>query len=130
MRTGLLLVLSLLLSTACSNPPAPPSASVALRDGRTIPILAAGPLRFGDGTTALLIKYETRTAISDVPALRAEAQELWSILEAEVAPQGYRTVILSANTPSTGALIESSKGYNFQVVIGADGVWRLQSPGA
>jgi len=100
--------------------------SITLRSGRQVVLVASGPLMFGDGSQALMVKYETASTFADVPALRQEAQDLWLILRPDIERQGHANVILSANSPSTGALIEQTSSYNFLVRRDTAGVWTLE----
>jgi hypothetical protein len=118
--------LGLLALLACGGEKPPAKTSVALRSGRSVAVVASGPISFQGGGRSLMVKYETGTSFADVPALRQEAHDLWAVLQADVERQGFASAILSANTPSTGVLFERGRSYNFVFTRGPDGAWKAQ----
>jgi hypothetical protein len=71
-----------------------------------------------------MLKYETDLKISDVDALRKEADEIFGVLKVDAENGKFTSAIVSANEKPTGLILKSSKGYNFVYEKRADGQWR------
>ena len=70
-----------------------------------------------------MLKYETNLKISDVDALRKEADEIFGVLKVDAENGKFTSAIVSANEKPTGLILKSSKGYNFVYEKRADGQW-------
>ena len=70
-----------------------------------------------------MLKYETDLKISDMNALRKEADEIFSGLKVDAENGQFRSAIVSANEKTTGLILKNSKGYNFVYEKRADGQW-------
>jgi hypothetical protein len=81
------------------------------------------PINFPKGPSALMLKYETNLKISDVDALRKEADEIFGVLKVDAENGKFTSAIVSANEKPTGLILKSSKGYNFVYEKRADGQW-------
>jgi hypothetical protein len=71
-----------------------------------------------------MLKYETDFKISDVDALRKEADEIFGVLKVDAENGKFTSAIVSANEKPTGLILKSSKGYNFVYEKRTDGQWR------
>jgi hypothetical protein len=80
-----------------------------------------------EGGWAVQLKYETCLNIKDVPALRAEAMDIWQSFRADADKSGLRIAALSANEPPRnsllGSLLTTNESYGFVFLKGADGEW-------
>jgi len=99
------------------------AGQATLGSGKTVEILSMGPMMFGDGQKALMLKYQTALPIDDVVALRKEADEVWDRFVVDVEKAGYDQAIISANEPAQGTLVTHNKSYNF-IYEKKDGSWR------
>lgn len=96
-----------------------------LNSGKTIEILGAGRI-FSPNGTALMLKYETKVPLSDLAALRKEADEVWDRFVVNVEQGGFRAAIISANTPKRGFIVTTNESFNF-VFEKIDGEWRTKA---
>jgi hypothetical protein len=91
-----------------------------LPSGRKIKVIAEGPLKFGNGSVGLMLKYQTALKISEGKALRKEIDEIWPVFRKDVERMKLLTGIISANEASSGFV---SQGYNFVFQKQDDGSW-------
>jgi hypothetical protein len=96
---------------------------LTLGSGKSIEILAVGPLQSTHGWSALMLKYRTSLPLTDVPPLRKEANEIWDRFVVDVEHSSYQTAVISANEPETGSIVSTNNSYNF-VFEKKDGAWR------
>ena len=88
-----------------------------------------GPVVFTKGPPALMLRYRTATPLSDVPALRVEADELWNRFIVDVERGHYVGAVISANGPDQGhGMITKGAGYNF-IFKKDDQSWRTLEAG-
>jgi hypothetical protein len=124
MRHSLLLICCLALALpACRRVEAP---TTTLPSGRQVRVLQIGTMFFSADRPALMVKYETKTSLDDVPALREEAKELAEQLRSTLDQSGRDSAILSANQPTGGTIISKTRGYNFIAEKQPDGTWKLK----
>ena len=71
-----------------------------------------------------MLKYETDLKISEVDALRKEADDIFGVLKVDAENGKFTSAIVSAKEKPTGLILKSSKGYNFVYEKRADGKWR------
>jgi hypothetical protein len=107
------------------------SKSIALGDqaatlgsGKSIQIIAVGPMQFSSGNSALMLRYKTAIPLTDMASLRKEANEVWDRFQIDVEHAGNQQAIVSANEPETGGIISHSQGCNF-IFEKKDGSWRF-----
>ena len=124
-RVAIAIIVLQVALLACAQAKAP-ARVVTLKSGRTVSIIASGPIQFGNGSMSLMVKYETQTNIDDTTALRDEANQVIAVIGEDIVRNGYKSAILSANMPSKGGFFEHSKGYNFVFELQADGTWKEQ----
>jgi hypothetical protein len=60
-----------------------------------------------------MLKYQTDLKISDLPALRKEVEEIWSVFKADVERANLTNAIISANEVPQGLIIKNANGCNF-----------------
>jgi hypothetical protein len=118
-----LLIVVLALAFSCSCSAQQPSRPFKLPSGRVVRVLGTGRIDFPKGPPALMLKYETDLKISDMNALRKEADEIFSGLKVDAENGQFRSAIVSANEKPTGLILKNSKGYNFVYEKRADGQW-------
>lgn len=102
----------------------PQTKEVALPSGKKIKVIAVGQINFSHDSPALMLKYQTDLKISDLPALRREVDEIWSVFKGDVEKAHLTNAVISANEAPQGSIIQESNGYNF-VFKKIDGTWRL-----
>lgn len=122
MRATWLRTISLALLFFAASP-AMPGQSLTLSSGKTVEILAVGPLQSTHGWSSLMLKYRTLVSLSDLAALREEVDEIWQRFVVDAERGGYGSAIISANEPETGLVVTTNKSYNF-VFEKQDGSWR------
>lgn len=105
----------------------PQTGSLKLPSGKTVKVLGLVQMHFSQGPPALMLKYETELNASDVPTLRKEADEIWSVFQAEVEREQFQSAILSANQKPSGTFVKTTSGYNFVYQKRPDGQWHCMS---
>jgi len=96
-----------------------------LPSGHEVRLIGMGPIRFGDGTTGLMLNYQTDLDLSNKPALKAEVEDVWSEFRYDVERGNYSSGIISAHGPTKGFFIKTGQSYNFVYSKGADGQWHM-----
>jgi hypothetical protein len=104
---------------SCTEPSTTP---LKLASGVEVRLLGAGPLKFGDGSSALMVRYVSDLVIADSPELRAEAAAVFGAMRSEAEKQGLGSVVVSANSPSKG-IMSKGRGFNFVFRQAPDGQW-------
>jgi hypothetical protein len=97
-----------------------------LPSGKQILITGVIPMHFASGPPSLVMNCETDIPIEDMPALRKEADEIWSIFREDVERAGMTmsAIRMTHNDPGNG-WIKHGKGYGFVYEKRADGQWHL-----
>jgi hypothetical protein len=102
---------------------------VTLPSGMRVHVLNIGPIKFGNGTSALVLSYQTELRVADVVALFKEVDEIWANFRPDVEGAGYTQAVISANEKANGTIVSVGKGYNFVFERAANGTWqKLKSP--
>jgi hypothetical protein len=97
--------------------------TVTLGSGKSVDVLSVGPLQSTQGWSALMLKYKTLVPLSEMPALRKEADEIWDRLVVDAERNGFRSAVISANEPPHGVVAATYQSYGF-VFEKRDGAWR------
>jgi hypothetical protein len=118
--------LVLLAAIPGCHAPIQSTREVALPSGKRVKVIAVGRVNFANDSPALMLKYETNLKISDVPALRDEVNEIWSMFKGDVEKADLANAIISANEVPQGFIVKNANGYNF-VFRKQNGRWRLMS---
>jgi hypothetical protein len=105
-------------STALADHP------TTLGSGKTIQLLAMGPMKFASGDSALMLKYQTAIPLTDMASLRKEVEEVWDHFQIDVEHGSYQQAIISANEPEGSGILTQNQGYNF-IFQKKEGSWRL-----
>jgi hypothetical protein len=122
-RLGLLL----LLAAAGCNQVAPPQYELRqLPSGRQVRLLSMTPIRFQNGETALMLKYQTLLKVGDTASLRTEVRDIWSVFKVDAESAQVGSAIISANEVPSGLIFKTGKGYNFVFQRTTDGSWHMQ----
>jgi len=116
----------LLVMTAACQTQNQVTREVVLPSGKKVKVIAVGQLNFANDSPALMLKYQTDLKISDLPALRKEVDEIWSMFKVDVEKANLTNAILSANGVPRGLIFKTAEGFNF-VFKKEDGTWRLMS---
>lgn len=96
---------------------------LTLGSGKSVEILALGPLRSTAGWSALMLKYRTLVPLDDAPTLRKETDEIWDRFVVDAERGGYEKAVISANGPDGGSVVTTNKSFNF-IFEKKDGTWR------
>jgi hypothetical protein len=99
------------------------SQPLTLGSGRSVEVLAVGPLQSTHGWTGLMLKYRTEIPLNDVARLRQEVDEIWERLVVDAERANYTNAVISANDAETGFIVTKNNSYNF-VFKKSDGSWR------
>jgi hypothetical protein len=116
-------VLVLGSSGACAQ--APRTTARTLSSGRTIRVIAIGPMHFQKSPPALVLSYQTDLRIDDAEALRGEVAEIWRDFQKDADSAKVDSAIIMANEVPTGRLIQQGRSFNFVFQRNADGTWPL-----
>jgi hypothetical protein len=83
------------------------------------------PLHYTNGNPpSLMLQYETDLQVSEIEALRKEADEIWPVLQIDANRGKYKSAIVSAREVPHGLFIKHSKAFNFVYEQGPDGAWK------
>ena len=96
-------------------------SSIKLRSGKEVKV---GPV-YGQGMKKLAVElqYETELKVSDLAALRKEADEVWEVFRPDVEKASEKSAIVSAVEKRPPGVVTRSEGYNFVFEKRADGAW-------
>lgn len=99
-------------------------SSIKLKSGKEVKVVKVGPV-YGQGMKKLAVElqYETELKVSDLGALRKEADEVWDVFRPDVEKASEKTAIVSAVEKSPPGIVTRSEGYNFVFEKRADGTW-------
>lgn len=102
-----------LLATTC---PAVAGEPFTLGSGKSVEILAVGPMASGQGRPVLALKYRSKIPGADAAALRKEVDEIWQQLVVDAERANYDAAVITASQPAG-----SSHDFTFAK---QDGIWR------
>src|SRR5438105_1950184 len=94
----------LILASGCNS--APTYTVRKLSSGREVKLLSMMPIRFGNGSSALMLKYQTDLDMSDKQALQKEVNEIWTVFQNDVEKGGFGSGIISANHEPKGFIFK------------------------
>jgi hypothetical protein len=117
MRATLFAFLLALFSTPLAAQP------LKLNSGKTVEILAVGPMHFTKSPPALFLRYQSALSLDDPAAARKEVDEIWQHLVGDADRGKFENAVIQANSPQTGFIIKTGKSYGF-VFTKVDGIWR------
>lgn len=118
---GMLLCLT---ACGCGGQSAPRYEVRTLASGKPLKVLGVGTLNFPQGGPALMLKYVSDVGLDDRTALSKEADEIWAGFQSEAEKAGVGSVILSANSPPGGGIIQHGRAFNFVYQKDSTGAWR------
>jgi hypothetical protein len=113
MKKNLQIALGALLCLCFCIPQTLAAQLLTLGSGKQVEILSAGPILFGDGKSALVLQYRTQLSMSDLAALRKEADEVWNHFVVDVEKAHYAQAAINAQGPEEGTLIKEGRLYSF-----------------
>jgi len=99
-------------------------SSIKLKSGKEVKVVKVGPV-YGQGMKKLAVElqYETELKVSDLAALRKEADEVWEVFRPDVEKASEKSAIVSAVEKQPPGVVTRSEGYNFVFEKRADGTW-------
>jgi hypothetical protein len=122
-------------------PPPPPVHVETLPSGKEIKAFEPGTAKFADDSLAYRFSYLTSLPLSlpikpsELPAITAEADEVWAVIRPEVEKSGFNLALIESQTslgvgyPSGGSTVTSAHGSSFTFKRGMDGTWSRVPPG-
>jgi hypothetical protein len=69
------------------------------------------------------LDYQTDLSISDIDALRNEADQIWPYFKNNVEQAGLREATIRANSAPTGTIVQKSSSHAFGYKKAANGMW-------
>ena len=144
LRLSLLLMLSGCYPMSCGSPSpdtgqfgayAGPFKLIRLAGGDTLTVYRVKYWTFQDGSApALQLEYQTRVAITDTIAVKAEQGRLWPVFRAYVDRAGLSNAILTATDREYlgGQVAHASHMRSFGTLLARDsgGTWRARGDSA
>lgn len=100
----------------------PHTEKFILPSGRTVDVLGMTKVYFNDAPV-LMVKYQTKLSIKDIASLKAEADDIWSVLRIDAENGNFHVAVVSASEAPHGLIVKKSSGYNFVYKRQADGSW-------
>lgn len=99
-------------------------STIKLKSGRVIKVLKIGPV-YGQGMKKLAVElqYETELKVSDLAALRKEADQVWDVFRPQAENANEKAAIVSAVEKRPPAAVTRSEGSNFVFERRSDGSW-------
>ena len=99
-------------------------SSIKLKSGKEVRVVKVGPV-YGQGMKKLAVElqYETELKVSDLAALRKEADEVWEVFRPDVEKASEKVAIVSAVEKRPPGMFTKSEGYNFVFERRSDGTW-------
>jgi len=113
--------LSVTLFVGCSS--SPNYQTMTLPSGKAIKVIEMDKIDFIQGAPALTLKYQTDLKVSDKAALRAEANEIWTVFQKDADRRGLLAAIISAHEIPHGLIFKSSNSHDFVYEKDSNGVW-------
>ena len=120
-KTSIALLVAGLWCGGCSRQA--PSPNTTLPSGKKVNITSITPMHFSNGSDALILNCETDISIDDMPDLRKEVDEVWSIFRKNVESANMTNGIIRITHPEGSGVITHSKGYGFVFEKRADRQW-------
>jgi len=71
----------------------------------------------------LILDYQTDIPISDVDALKREADKIWPYFKNDVEQAGMNEALIRANSPPTGTIIQETSSHGLAYKKAPDGTW-------
>lgn len=96
---------------------------LALPSGRSVRMLGVSGMRY-QAMAAVVVRYETSVPISDLTAVRREADEVWARVRNDVEAMGSKAVVLQATGSVAGWVFTTASSRSFAWRRGDDG-WEV-----
>jgi len=118
---GLLTVCVFTLATCgCSRN----SPKTTLPSGQKIEILSVGPLVFGNNERALVMNCEIDISLTNTPALRRLAGEIWELFKKDVESAKMTNGVIRLMHTQRLGMVSRNQGFGFVFQKNSDGSWR------
>jgi hypothetical protein len=120
---SLLVVLCSVIGLSCAS-----HQSLTVRtlpSGKQVKVIGIGPVTFEDGTTSIMLKYQTDLRIADSVRLRREVEEIWQEFRVDAEKARMNVAIISAYEDPGASAIQTGKTFNYVFEKIPDGNWRM-----
>ena len=118
------ILVSLLLVVLCACASEPNYQIKTLANGGQVKVIGITKMYSTNGVNKwLILDYQTKVSISDVDALKKEADQIWPYFKNDVEQAGMDEALIRANSIPTGTIIKESKSYGLAYKKAADGTW-------
>ncbi len=115
---------SLLLVFLCACTSAPNYQVQTLANGKQVMVIGITKMYSTNGVNKwLILDYQTEVPITDVDALKKEADQIWPYFKNDVEQAGMDEALIRANSAPAGTIIKESKSYGLSYKKAADGTW-------
>jgi hypothetical protein len=98
-----------------------------LPSGSEITIVSSGKAFLAkEDSWTFTLTYQTQVPLGDEPALRAQAQEVMSLVKADVDRAGFSIAVFTAQSPATGLVFKTTATRKFALLKDLTGAWILR----
>ena len=95
-----------------------------LPSGRHVNIIGVTKMYSTNGKNSwLILDYRTNLAITNIEALKKEADQIWPYFKNIVEQAGMDEALIRANSEPTGVIFQTSKAFAVPYEQAADGTW-------
>ena len=109
---------------ATSTAPKVQGEPLSLPSGRRVVVLGSGPVRFTQGSPALMVRYATELSVDDTVPLAREAEEVFQAYRGRAESAKLTGMVASAfEMPRGGGSGQAARGYNFSWTRDGAGTW-------
>lgn len=119
-------LISLILALLCACSVGPNYQVHTLPNGKQLKVINISKVQMAtpNGVVSYLrLDYQTDLKISDIDALKKEADQIWPYFKNDVEQAGLSEAIIRANTAPTGTIIQESSSHALDYKKGPDGKW-------
>jgi hypothetical protein len=118
------ILISLLLALLCACTSTPNYQVKTLDNGKQVKVIGITKMYSTNGVNKwLILDYQTESPITDIDALKKEADEIWPYFKNDVEQAGMDEALIRANSAPTGTIIKESKSHGLAYKKAADGTW-------
>lgn len=117
-------VLSLLVALLCACSSGQNYQVQTLPNGMQLKVIGMTKMYSTNGVNKwLILDYQTDLRISDVNALKKEADQIWPFFKNDVEQAGMSEALIRANSAPTGTIIQERKTHGLAYKKAPDGTW-------
>jgi hypothetical protein len=120
------ILISLILTLLCACSVGPKYQVQTLPNGMQLKVINVSKVQMAtpNGVVRYMrLDYQTDLSISDIDALKNEADQIWPYFKNNVEQAGLSEATIRANTAPTGTIVQKSSSHAFAYKKAANGVW-------